>query len=71
MSDVSSGSTDESTQADTPREDGSNGLTSRRSFLAGAGGGAAAVGVGLLVDSPVASAHGRTRHGDLTADTDG
>ena len=63
MSNLSSGSTDQSTQADTPSADGSSGLTSRRSFLAGAGGGAAAVSVGLLVESPVASAHGRTRHG--------
>ena len=62
MSNVSSGSTHESTLADTPSEDGSNELTSRRSFLVGAGGGAAAVSVGLLVDSPVASAHGRSRH---------
>jgi Ferritin-like domain len=63
MSNASSDSTHESTQADTASEHGSGRVTSRRSFLAGAGGGAAAVGVGLLVDSPVASAHGPIRHG--------
>jgi rubrerythrin len=60
MTDVGSHSTDDSVQAP---EEGLTGATSRRSFLAGAGGGVAAVGVGLLVDSPVASAHGRIQHG--------
>ena len=61
MSNVGSGSTDDSKQADTLAEERVHGVTSRRSFLAGAGGGVAAVGVGLLVDSPVASAQGRLR----------
>jgi hypothetical protein len=61
MSNVGSNSTDEANQADLVDER-PDGVTSRRSFLAGASGGAAALGVGLLVDSPVALANGHSRH---------
>src|ERR1700748_3828673 len=60
MSNAGSGSTDKPTQADMPADQSSDGVTSRRSFLAGAG--VAAVGVGVLADSPVPAARGRIRH---------
>jgi hypothetical protein len=63
MSNAGSPSMDEVKQANPPTDEPPDGSTSRRSFLAGAGGGVAAVGVGLLIDSPVASAHRGPRHG--------
>ena len=53
-----------SRNTDPSNDEAGRDLSSRRSFLVGAGAGASALGAGLLLDVPLASARGRLRKGD-------
>jgi len=56
--------TREGHETDASNDEAGRDVSSRRSFLVGAGAGAGALGAGLLLDVPLASARARLRKGD-------